>query len=262
METEQAYSDTASNTLSVFGHVKHKYFLKQWLCLFWRALTEFSSIHLSSKFWIPINTCMYNLLWQGGLMMWQGSSSSSWLSAWSVSSRSGLHGRRCRATLTELFVLFSEACKGGVQTARLESRSNSCSVGKLWLGSKSQGFEWALVSSVYCLSSMCLPLTLTIAALVLLFETTQPPLNTDVNVQVVLYRVQYTRKFRAVLKSRCASICCAVGLTYCCMQNPVWTSIVSPAVVTLHSNSYLLCSCMLISVIICQCYTCPILYSD
>lgn len=96
----------------------------------------------------------------------------------------------------------------------------------------------------------------------MLFETTQPPLKNDVNVQVELDRVQYIRKFRAVLKSRCASVCYAVGLTHCCMQNPFWTLVVSPAVVTLHGNSYLHYSCMLIPVIIYQCYICPTLYSD
>lgn len=70
------------------------------------------------------------------------------------------------------------------------------------------------------------------------------------------------RKFRAVLNSKRASICCAVGLTHCCMQNPFWTLVVSPAAVSLHSNSWLHYSCVLIPVIIYRCYICPILYSD
>lgn len=60
-----------------------------------------------------------------------------------------------------------------------------------------------------------------------LLETTEPPLRDDVSVQVGLDREQSIRALRAVLKSRCASICSAVGLIHSCVQTPSWTFVKS-----------------------------------
>lgn len=92
-----------------------------------------------------------------------------------------------------------------------------------------------------------------------LLETAEPPLRGDVSVQVGLDREQSIRALRGVLKSRCASICSAVGLIH--SANSFLDICKVPAAVTLH-KSYLHHSCLLIPVLIDQCYICPVLDSD